>query len=134
VTAALWGVLIFGTVALGSISALAWAAIVATRGEGKQNARATELGVRMEIAQANALTQAARADKEKERADGLDALLDEIALNDDPDTARDHVLSRRARQAGAAAADGGDPGAVPGGGQDSAVAGGSDDALLQPGE
>lgn len=129
-----WAVLIFASLALAAVSGFAWAAIAATRGQGKQDARATELAVRLEVSMANTKIQSARADAGEERANGLDALIDEMAAFDDPAVARAHVLSRRSRKAGATDARRGGAGEVQGGGLDPAVASGSDDALLKPGE
>lgn len=116
-------------VGVGGTLTLAIWALTAERRAGSQNARATELAVRLELAQATVKNESARADREKERADALDALIDEIAANDDPSVARAHVLSRRTRKAGTAD---GDPGAVSGGGSNPEVARGPDDDLLNP--
>lgn len=116
-------------VGVGGTLALAIWALTAERRAGNEKARATELAVRLELAQTTIKNESARADREKERADALDALIDDMAAMDDPSAARAHVLSRRTRKAGATDRD---PGAVSGGGSDPEVARRPENALLNP--
>ena len=103
-------------------------AIAANRRAGDEKSGRAELAVRLEVAIANSKTQSARADDEKKRADALDDLFAETAVNRPVDGSYDWLLQawaaiRAAHRDGARALP--TPAAAPSPGPDD---------LLRPGE
>ena len=136
----MYGAIIAGALAViaivGVITLLAIKALNAANATADARVREQDALGKLAIAVSNEAQQKARADRQEERANGLDAELEAVALDGDAAGARERVLRRLERKAGGDADPAPDHGArgVPVGKPDPAVARDDPDRLLAPGE